>query len=309
MKKTLLWMALAISAAAFAAAPEASAPLALEPAQPQILAAGMTADLLTRFHYTPKALDDGMSQKIFDRYLKSLDAEKVLFTQADVDRFADARDKLDDAIKSRNLTTPFAMFNLYQQRLRERLVHARALLGQNFDFSQHESYAYQREQATWAQTEGEIQDLWRQRVKNDWLRLKLAGKDDKAIRATLEKRYDYAMANLKKLKSEDVFQLFMNAYAMSIEPHTNYLGPKATEDFGISMKLSLVGIGAVLQERDDMTVIRELVPGGPAAQSGKLKVGDRIVGVAQAQDAAPTDILGWRLDDVCLLYTSPRPRD
>lgn len=298
MKKTLLWMALAISAAAFAAAPDSSAPLALEPAQPQILAAGMTADLLTRFHYTPKALDDSMSQKIFDRYLKSLDAEKVLFIQADVDRFADARDKLDDAIKSRNLTTPFAMFNLYQQRLRERLVHARALLGQNFDFSQQESYAYQREHATWAQSESEIQDLWRRRVKNDWLRLKLAGKDDKAIRATLEKRYDYALANLKKLKSEDVFQLFMNAYAMSIEPHTNYLGPKATEDFGIAMKLSLVGIGAVLQERDDMTVIRELVPGGPAAQSGKLKVGDRIVGVAQAQDAAPTDILGWRLDDV-----------
>lgn len=298
MKKTLLWMALAISAVAFAAAPESSAPLALEPAQPQILAAGMTADLLTRFHYTPKALDDGLSQKIFDRYLKSLDGEKVLFIQADVDRFADARDKLDDAIKSRNLATPFAMFNLYQQRLRERLIHARALLGQNFDFSQQESYAYQREQATWAQTESEIQDLWRRRVKNDWLRLKLAGKDDKAIRATLEKRYDYALANLKKLKSEDVFQLFMNAYATSIEPHTSYLGPKATEDFDISMKLSLVGIGAVLQERDDMTVIRELVPGGPAALSGKLKVGDRIVGVAQAQDAVPTDILGWRLDDV-----------
>jgi carboxyl-terminal processing protease len=184
------------------------------------------------------------------------------------------------------------------QRLRERLVYARAVLGQSFDFTVQESYAYQRDQASWAQSEAEIQDLWRRRVKNDWLRLKLAGKDDKAIRATLEKSYDYALANLKKLKGEDVFQLFMNAYATSIEPHTNYLGPKATEDFDISMRLSLVGIGAVLQERDDMTVIRELVPGGPAAQSGSLKVGDRIVGVAQAQDAAPTDILGWRLDDV-----------
>jgi carboxyl-terminal processing protease len=297
MKKTLLWMTLAISAAAFAA-PESSAPPVLEPTQPQVLAAGMAADLLTRFHYTPKALDDGMSQKIFDRYLKSLDGEKVLFIQADIDRFADARDKLDDAIKARNLTTPFAIFQLYQQRLRERLVWARAALGQSVDFTVQESYTYQRDQASWAQSESEIQDLWRRRVKNDWLRLKLAGKDDKAIRITLEKRYDYALANLKKLKSEDVFQLFMNAYAMSIEPHTNYLGPKATEDFDISMRLSLVGIGAVLQERDDMTVIRELVPGGPAAQSGSLKVGDRIVGVAQAQDAAPTDILGWRLDDV-----------
>ncbi|MDP2366834.1 carboxy terminal-processing peptidase [Rhodoferax sp.] len=301
MKKTLLWIALAVSAAAFAATPESSAPVALEPALAQIQAASMTADLLTRFHYSPRALDDAMSQKIFDRYLKSLDSEKVLFTQADIDQFAHARDKLDDAIKDRNLTAPFAMFNLYQQRLRERLVHARGLLAQSFDFSKQESYPYLRTDAPWAQSESDIQDLWRRRVKNDWLRLKLAGKDDKAIRATLEKRYDYALANLKKLKSEDVFQLFMNAYAMSIEPHTNYLGPKATEDFDISMRLSLVGIGAVLQERDDTAVIRELVPGGPAARSGKLKVGDRIVGVAQAADPAPTDVLGWRLDDVVRL--------
>ena len=301
MKKTLLWMALAVSALAFAAAPESAAPVALEPALAQIQAAGMTADLLTRFHYMPRALDDAMSQKIFDRYLKSLDSEKVLFTQADIDQFAQARDKLDDAIKNRNLTVPFAIFNLYQQRLRERLVHARGLLAQSFDFSKQESYPYQRTDEAWSQSESDVQDLWRRRVKNDWLRLKLAGKDDRAIRATLEKRYDYALANLKKLKSEDVFQLFMNAYAMSIEPHTNYLGPKATEDFDISMKLSLVGIGAVLQERDDTAVIRELVPGGPAARSGKLKVGDRIVGVAQAADPAPTDVLGWRLDDVVRL--------
>ena len=298
MKKTLLWITLATSVAAFAAAPESSALIALQPASPQIQAATMTADLLTRFHYTPKALDDAMSQKMFDRYLKSLDSEKLLFTQADIDRFAPARDKLDDAIKNRDLSTPYAMFNLHQNRLRERLLQARALLAQNFDFSQQESYPYLRTEASWAKSEDELQDLWRRRVKNDWLRLKLAGKDDKAIRSTLEKRYDYALANQKKLKSEDVFQLFMNAYAMSIEPHTNYLGPKATEDFDISMKLSLVGIGAVLQERDDSAVIRELVPGGPAAQSGKLKVGDRIVGVAQAQDGAMTDILGWRLDDV-----------
>ena len=135
MKKTLLWMALTISAAAFAAAPDTAAPLTLEPAQPQILAAGMTADLLTRYHYTPTPLDDAMSRKIFDRYLKLLDADKMLFTQADVERFSPAREQLDDAIKSRDLSTPFAIFKLYQQRQRERLVHARALLGQRFDFS------------------------------------------------------------------------------------------------------------------------------------------------------------------------------
>lgn len=305
MKNFFLSIALVVSAASFAALPDASTSVVLEPAPQQIQAAAMTADLLSRFHYTPKALDDAMSRKIFDRYLKSLDSEKLFFLQADVDQFMHTRDKLDDAIKGRDLTTPYAMFSLLQRRQRERLVYARGLLSQKFDFIKQESYFYQRNHATWAQSEPDVQDLWRRRVKNDWLRLKLAGKDETAIRTTLEKRYDYALANLKKLTSEDVFQLFMNAYAMSIEPHTNYLGPKAADDFDISMKLSLVGIGATLLERDEMTVIRELVPGGPAARSGKLKAGDLIVGVAQANDKGPTDILGWRLDDVVRLIRGP----
>lgn len=305
MKKTVLSMVLMFGAAVFAATPESTGPVVLAPAQQQIQAAAMASSLLTRFHYTPMALDDAMSRKTFDRYIKVLDSDKVYFVQADVDQFMQARDKLDDAIKSQDLSAPYAMFNLYMQRQRQRLVYARALLSESFDFSKQEHYFYQRSDAAWAQSEAEVQDLWRQRVKNDWLRLKLAGKEDAAIRATLEKRYDYALANLKKLKSEDVFQIFMNAYAMSIEPHTNYLGPKAADDFDISMKLSLVGIGAVLQERDEMTVIRELVPGGPAARSGKLKVGDSIVGVAQANDKLPTDILGMRLDDVVRLIRGP----
>ena len=301
MKNLLLTIALAMGVVASHAAPSTAAPVALEPAPQQIQAAAMTAELLTRFHYTPMALDDAMSQKTFDRYVKSMDPERLFFLQSDIDQFTPARDKLDDAIKSRDLTTPFAMFNLYQRRVQERLVYGRALLDQQFDFGQQESYAYQRRNEAWARTDAEVRDLWRRRVKNDWLRLKLTGKDDAAIRTTLAKRYDNALANTKRLKSEDVFQLFMNAYATSVEPHTNYLGPKATADFDISMRLSLVGIGAVLQERDDMTVIRELVPGGPAARSGKLKVGDRIVAVGQASDSALTDVLGWRLDDVVQL--------
>lgn len=305
MKKTLLGIALAFAATTFAAAPTSTpdslAPAALKPLQQQMQAAAMTAQFLTRFHYKAVPLDDAMSQKIFDRYLKSLDPEKLFFFQADIDQFAPARTKMDDAINNQDLTTPFAMFNLYERRFQERLGYARDLLKSDFDFTQNEAYRYLREKEPWPQSENEMRDLWRQRVKNDWLRLKLAGKDDKAIRTTLEKRYDYSLTRSQKLKSEDVFQLFMNAYAMSIEPHTNYLGPKASEDFDIQMKLSLVGIGAVLQERDELITIRELVPGGPAAQSGKLKVGDRIVGVGQGAKSTPTDVLGWRLDDAVAL--------
>lgn len=273
----------------------------LKPLHQQAQAATFTAEFLTRFHYKPLPLDDAMSQKIFDRYLKSLDPEKLFFIQSDVDQFALSRTKLDDAIRNDDLSAPFSMFNLYQVRLRERLTYAKELLSQNFDFAAKENYRYAREKEPWAQSDAALRDIWRLRVKNDWLRLKLAGKDDKSIRSTLEKRYDYTVTRIQKLKSEDVFQLFLDAYATSVEPHTNYLGPKASEDFDIQMKLSLVGIGAVLQERDEMTTIRELVPGGPAALSGKLKVGDRIVGVAQGEKGAMTDVLGWRLDDVVAL--------
>lgn len=306
MKKTLLTIALVFAATTYAAAPaispliapDANPALILKPQPQQAQAAAMTAQFLTRFHYKAMPLDDAMSLKIFDRYLKALDPEKLFFVQSDIDRFAESRTKMDDAINNQDLTTPFAMFNLYERRVQERMTAARELLKQEFKFEQKEGYRYLRDKEPWPQSETEMRDLWRQRVKNDWLRLKLAGKDDPAIRSTLEKRYDYTLTRMQKLKSEEVFGLFMNAYAMSIEPHTNYLGPKASEDFEISMKLSLVGIGAVLQERDEMTTIRELVPGGPAALSGKLKVGDRIVGVGQGVNSAPTDVLGWRLDDV-----------
>ena len=146
-----------------------------------------------------------------------------------------------------------------------------------------------------------MRELWRKRVKNDWLRLKLAGKDDKSIVEILDKRYDNFLKRIGRVKSADAFQTFMNAYTMAIEPHTNYLGPRAAADFDISMRLSLVGIGAALAELDEYTTIRELIPGGPASLSGQLKIGDRIVGVAQGESGVMTDVMGWRLDDTVAL--------
>lgn len=301
MKKTLLWTLLAFVTATQAASLDATMPQQLSPLQQQSQAAHLSAEVLTRYHYQPIVLDDAMSEKIFDRYLKSLDPERIFFVQADIDRFAKARTQLDDAILKENLNTPFAIFDLYQQRIATRFAYARTLLKQGFDFEQKESYQYEREKASWPKSEDDMRDLWRKRIKNDWLRLKLAGKDDKSIGDTLDKRYNNYLTRIAQLKSDDVFQIFMNAYATSIEPHTNYLGPKASENFDIAMKLSLVGIGAVLQEKDEYTTIRELVPGGPAALSGKLKIGDRIVGIRQGEKGAMTEVLGWRLDDTVAL--------
>jgi carboxyl-terminal processing protease len=230
----------------------------------------------------------------------------MFFVQADIDQYAIVRTRLDDAINGENLSVPFAIFNLYQQRFNDRIAYARELLKTKFDFTTDETYQYDREKAEWAKTDAEVKDLWRKRVKNEWLRLKLAGKDDKAIRETLDKRYESYLSPSRKLTNEDVFQIFMNAYAMSIEPHTNYLGPRAAENFDIAMRLSLEGIGCVLQTRDDYTVVREVVTGSPAGLSGKIKVGDRIVGVAKDDKTPMTEVLGWRLDDVVALIRGPK---
>ncbi len=324
MKKTLMWIAVVVAASAHFALAETnalslqapqtalasastSAPQTDFAAQPQqIQAASMTADFFTRFHYKALPLDDVMSEKIFDRYLKSLDSEKVYFLQADIDRFASERTRMDDAILGQDLTTPFSMFKLYHERFLERYTFARNVLKQEFDFTRDEAYVYTREKETWMTSAEALNEHWRKRVMNDWLRLKLAGKDAAAIRTTLDKRYETAINRGNKIKNEDVFQLFMNAYATSIDPHTNYLNPKAAEDFDISMRLSITGIGATLQDRDEMTTIRELTPGGPAILSGKLKVGDRIVGVGQASASAVVDVMGWRLDDVVALIRGPK---
>ncbi|WP_310449550.1 carboxy terminal-processing peptidase [Sulfuritalea sp.] len=303
MKKVLPWIAFALMTTAQAASfdPGRSPPPELRPSQQQAQAAHLAAEVLSRYHYKTMPLDDALSERILAHYLKSLDAEKLFFVQTDIDQLARFRTVLDDAIIDEDLGAPFAIFNLYAQRVSERFSYARGLLKEGFDFRQKEDYQYARDKEPWLKSEAEMREQWRKRVKNDWLRLKLAGKDDKAIVATLEKRYDNALKRIGRTTGKDAFEAFMNAYTMAIEPHTNYMGPRAAEDFDISMKLSLVGIGAALMEKDDYVTIRDLVPGGPAALSGQLKSGDRILGVAQGSGGAMTDILGWRLDDTVAL--------
>lgn len=306
MKHKLLSIILALVTATHAFALAPSAPPQLAPTQQQSQTAHLAADILKRFPYRPTSLDAATSGKIFDHYLKSLDPEKQFFVQADIDRFADARQKLGEAVSHGDLQIPFAIFNLYEQRVADRLAYARSLLKQGFDFTRNESFQFDRDKAPWAQTDDEIRDLWRKRVKNDWLQLKLAGKEDKAIRETLDKRYGNTLSRIYKSRADDVFQIFMDAFATTVDPHTDYFGPAASADFDISMRLSLFGIGAVLQEKDEYTTIRELVAGGPAATSTKLRVGDRIVGVGQGADGAIVDVVGTRLDEVVKLIRGPK---
>jgi carboxyl-terminal processing protease len=203
---------------------------------------------------------------------------------------------------------PFAIFNLYQQRFTERIAYARELLKQGkFDFTTDESYQYDREKAEWAKSDAEVKDLWRKRVKNDWLRLKLAGKDDKAIRETLDKRYEGYLSPSRKLTNEDVFQIFMNAYAMSIEPHTNYLGrarPRtSTSPCACRWKASAACCSARRLHRGARSGARQ--PGRPVRQDQGGRPHRRR---GQGRQAPMTEVLGWRLDDVVALIRGPKTR-
>lgn len=291
-----LAMFLALAPSAYAL--ESGSPPVLTPLEQQAQAAHLSAEFLSRYHYRPVPLDDALSARVMNKFIKSLDPDRVIFLQSDIDTFMAGSTKIDDAIKKEDLNIPFSIFNVYEQRVVDRMNYARSLLNQKIDFSVQEDYPLQRDKEPWPKSETESNDLWRKRVKNDWLRLKLAGRADTAIRDTLDKRYENSLERAYKYKSDDVFQSFMDAYTTSVDPHTDYFGATASAEFDISMKLSLVGIGAVLQERDDYTTIRELVAGGPAQLSGKLAVGDRITGVGQGEHGVIKEVVGTRLDEI-----------
>src|SRR5471030_1802010 len=259
----------------------------------------------TRSHYRQFDLNADFSGKIFDRYLNMLDYGHNVLMASDVAQFASKRNTLGEELKSGQLTTPYALFNLAQQRRFERYNYALQVLARPMNFTGTDTINLDRSKSPWPKDRAELDSLWDAKVKYDELNLKLTGKNDQEIRDVLTKRYRFAMKRLTQSNSEDVFQLVMNAFAHEIDPHTNYLSPRNTEQFNTEMSLSLEGIGAVLQMDDDYTVINSLVPGGPAAKSKSISVGDRVVGVGQTGKPM-VDVIGWRLDDVVSLIKGPK---
>ena len=273
----------------------------IQPLKPNVTeaqAALLSARFLTRFQYDAKPLNDAMSAKIYHKYLRLLDPGKAFFTQQDLAKFKGYREQLDNAIWNQNLSVPFDIFNKYIQRSIRQMRYARNLLKKSFHFNTHATYRYDRQHVAWPKDQKALNTLWRKRTMDDWLRLRLAGKKDVQIRKILDRRYRDYINRVRNMDSADAFQTFMNAYAESTDPHTDYFDPRAAKNFEIAMKLSLEGIGAVLQARDEYVQIRELVPASPAARSGRIHAGDRIVGVGQGKHGTLVNVIGWRLDDV-----------
>jgi len=307
-KKTMLtagfWLAVSSAQAVQPIFPEKDLPQ-LAPESQHAIAAKRVAFRFTRFHYKHINLNDAFSQKIFERYLELLDFNRNIFTQKDIDGFKPWTTELDDQLKDGENDIAFSVYNLSVKRRYERYKYALSLLDNEMSFDSNESIELDRSKAQWPADEAELNELWRKRVKYDALNLKLADKTWPEIKKTLAKRYNNAIKRLTQTHSEDVFQLYMNAFARQVDPHTSYLSPRSAEQFRSEMNLSLEGIGAVLQMEDDYTVINSLVVGGPASKSNQLGEGDRIIGVGQ-DGKEIVDVIGWRLDDVVQLIKGPK---
>jgi carboxyl-terminal processing protease len=300
-------MALLVMPLAVVAKPTIVAVDELRADEQQRQAALIITQVMEKFHYRKPRLDDEMSMAIFDRYLKSLDANRSFFSAEDVAEFERYRDELDDSLRTGKLDPAYLIFKRFRQRVDQRVEYAQDLLrAGGFDFTVAEEYEFDRSESDWAADQQSLDDLWRKRVKNDILSLRLAGKADAEINETLQKRYDGIGRRVGQMAPEDVFQAFINAYTLSVEPHTSYMSPRISENFDIGMRLSLQGIGAVLRSENEFTEVQSTVPGGPAARSGEIKGGDRIIGVAQGESGAMEDVVGWRLQDVVDLIRGPK---
>ena len=280
----------------------------LQPDRDEVIASLNVVELLKRHHYSKPPLDDARSAIIYDSYLKLLDPSRSYFLASDIAEFDKWKFQFDDFLKSGDLNPGFIIYKRYLDRVKSRLDFALAELNKgvdSLDFNAKETLEIDRKDAPWLKTEAELNDLWRKRIKDEVLRLKIAGKEPAKIQELLTKRYKNQLSRLDQTRSEDIFQAYINTFAMSYDPHTNYLSPDNAENFDINMSLSLEGIGAVLQSDNDQVKIVRLVPAGPADKTKQVAPADKIIGVAQG-DKEMVDVIGWRLDEVVKLIRGPK---
>lgn len=265
----------------------------------------LVTEFIQKSHYRHAAVDDELSSAVLNGYIKALDGNRMYLLASDVEAFEQYRFELDNMVRSEPLDPVFNMFEVYRTRVRERLSYALMLLETEPDFTVDEEYAFDREELPWATTTSELDEIWRKRVKNDALGLALAEKDWAETQEILDKRYSRFLKRMDQVKSDDVFETFMNAFAHTLDPHSSYLSPRNSEEYRIQMSLSYFGIGASLQIEDDYVMVINIIPGGPAAMDGVLQPNDRITAVAQGEDGELVDVVGWRLDDVVQLIRGP----
>ncbi len=284
--------ALIISVSAFALRPVQT----LDKAATDAEITRLTSKILEKSQFAHHPLDDELAGKFLDRYLDTLDGKHMLFLQSDVDEFARFKSTLAQATRRDGDSSPArVIFARFLERLDQRAAYIGQLLRtEHFDFSTDERYSYDRKDAPRPADLAAAQQLWRQHLRFEYLQEKLNGKKEQEIAQILARRAERQAQTMRKLDDQTILESYLNALAHVYDPHSDYMGHEEMQSFGALMNLSLVGVGASLQSDDGYCKIREIVPGGPAARSGQLKVGDRIVGVAQ-ENGDMTDLIDMPL--------------
>lgn len=260
-------------------------------------------------HYREMRVDDSLSSRYLENYLDTLDPSRMFFYDKDIEAFEKHNDKFDDYFKTGDLGPAFEIYHVYRQRVISRLELVLELLTDptvKFDFTVDDDVLLDRKEQPWPTSLAEADKLWHKRVQLMLLNLKMSGKSLDEAKETVTKRYKRQLKRVTQEDSDDVFETVANALTLLYDPHTNYWSPRTRENFDINMRLSLEGIGAVLQSEEDYTKVVRLVVGGPADKQGQLKPADQIISVGQGDDGELVDVVGWRLEEVVELIRGPK---
>ncbi len=299
-----------------------------EAPQGQTRVAMLVAKMVERFHISHKTIDDDVSAKFLERYLKDLDPRKLYLTKADVELLRQKSKTLDDDIKAGDVSFAFTTYKLFTHRLLERIEKAQALIDGEHDFNADEDMVIDAKETDWA-TEAELDDRWRKQIKYDLLVLKLGDDSDAnkvaedagavkqddedtpaktlaEAKKRLHKRYANIVTMTKQTEPEQILEMYLTALTTTFDPHSSYMSLSTLEEFEIAMKLKLQGIGAALRVIDGYTVVAEIVPGGAADADGRLEEGDKIIGVGQGQNGEITDVVEMKLSKVVKMIRGPK---
>ena len=272
----------------------------------------LVSRLMQKDHLSRRQLDDNISRRAFDMFTRALDPMKVYFTQSDVDQFSSFEDKIDDLMKRGDYSIAFTIFNRFLERVDQRVETAMELIDRDFNYDIDEEIVTDRDMIEYAKNESEAVDRWRKRIKYNLMVLNTekkstedsetekADKPEDDPKERLRKRYKSYSRRMHQTDANDIVEMFISSITTSFDPHTTYMSNETFENFMISMRLQLEGIGATLQasEDDGYTVIKRIVPGGAADKQGELEVEDKIVAVGQGTQGEMVDVTGMKLDDV-----------
>lgn len=286
--------------------------------------------VLTNYHYSPKAIDNDFSKKIYHEYLNSLDPRKRFFLKSDIEEFSKYEESLDDQLKAHNID----FFNLTYERLQNRMKEMQPvyqeILDQPFNFDKNEEINTDYAKLDYPSSKKERKERWRKQIKfsalssyydlkkeqnekrkndtipNEDLKLKSDTEMEKEARKTTRHSLDQFYDLSNDLKKDDWFSAYLNAIAKEFDPHTGYFAPPDKKSFDIAMSGSLEGIGARLQKDMDNIKVVELISGGPAWTDGRLEVGDVIKKVKQEDEKKAVSIVGMSITDAVELIRGPK---